>query len=777
MKKSKIGTFSPNKNKPFFSWYQYAEGYSDEFVSSELLKIGEVKSIYDPFGGSGTTMLFSSMMGIKSYYSEVNPVMRWVTETKINSVVDISKDVEFFLNSYNLLKSIIEKKSKNFKDAILNNGYDKFFDSSVLGKVLGIKKIINSIDAPEPHKRVFMLGLVSNIVEFSKMIKRGDMRYATEKELQRKNWDVVEVYISTISNYVKDIQTYGAEIKEKTIKLSDDSRDVNATDLVDCIITSPPYLNGTNYIRNTKLELFLLDFISDESELPYFHSKGIIAGINNVSKQNGIINYKYDFIQEILDELIPITYDSRIPKMIESYFDNMTEFFIKMKLILKNKGKLILDIGDSQFSGIHIPTHEILEKIALSLGYVKYSEEILRKRNSNNGMVLSQRILRFSLSKNQPSKIDFKQKAEEFMKLMPYTEQPYSSRNWGHDWHSLCSYQGKLKPAIAHHLISFFTNKGDRVLDPLCGVGTIPFEACLQGRIGIGNDMSSLAYTVTTSKITKPLIDDVLKVIDDLSEHINRNVDKVDITSYSTFGLNGKLPEYFHPDTYKEILSARQYFNNIPMSSASHFVKSCLLHVLHGNRPYALSRNSHPLTPYAPSGEFIYKNVINHIKNKVDLAYKKNNFEEFVFGESYNLDYNQLPTSIEAVDWIITSPPFADSIRFYINNWMRLWFSGWEPEDFKKADNMYLEGLQKKSFDIYISFFEMAYKVLNRNGKIIMHLGKTIRTDMAKELSDRVGDMFEVTYVGEENVEDLEKHGIKDKGATLIHQFLFLTKK
>ena len=47
---------------------------------------------------------------------------------------------------------------------------------------------------------------------------------------------------------------------------------------------------------------------------------------------------------------------------------------------------------------------------------------------------------------------------------------------------------------------------------------------------------------------------------------------------------------------------------------------SCMLHILHGNRPYALSRRSHPLTPYAPTGEFQYKNVIDKLKRKIDLS-------------------------------------------------------------------------------------------------------------------------------------------------------------
>ena len=59
-----------------------------------------------------------------------------------------------------------------------------------------------------------------------------------------------------------------------------------------------------------------------------------------------------------------------------------------------------MDIGDSQFSGIHIPTHELLEVLALQHGFKKYDEEILRKRFSNNGMELTQRVLRFELIKD-----------------------------------------------------------------------------------------------------------------------------------------------------------------------------------------------------------------------------------------------------------------------------------------------------------------------------------------------------------------------------------------
>jgi hypothetical protein len=234
-----------------------------------------------------------------------------------------------------------------------------------------------------------------------------------------------------------------------------------------------------------------------------------------------------------------------------------------------------------------------------------------------------------------------------------------------------------------------------------------------------------------------------------------------------------------NPFLFREILCAREYFiKKLPnMSAAEAMVFAAFLHVLHGNRPYALSRNSHPLTPYAPTGDFVYKNVVEHIREKLGLSYKKGDFSYYCNGQAIWGDYNNISNWDGKVDCIICSPPFADSIRFYMQNWMRLWLCGWEPEQFKAADDVFLDVKQKKDFSVYVSFFAMCSKVLKPSGKIILHLGKTDTVDMAAELSKYASEWFIEVYRAGENVKEIEKHGIKDKGATVEHQFLFLQKK
>ncbi len=377
--------------------------------------------------------------------------------------------------------------------------------------------------------------------------------------------------------------------------------------------------------------------------------------------------------------------------------------------------------------------------------------------------------------------MEFEEQARKFIEELPYRQGEYAGRNWGHPWHSLCSYHGKLKPAIAHMLVRDFTEPKDVIFDPLCGVGTIPFEACIQGRVGIGNDLSRMAYAVTKAKVQHPVKEDAYIILKRLEDYIEGNKSKFDIEPppYSDFGFNGKIPAYFEKNTYCVILAAREFFmKRKEITGPECMVLAAMLHILHGNRPYALSRNSHPLTPYAPTGEFVYKNVIEHIHDKLNIAYKKADLSKAYTGKSIHNDFSRVTINdVGAVDWIITSPPFTGSLRFYIQNWMRLWFVGWENEDFKQADMEFLEAKQKKNMNIYFDFFEMCSNVLKSDGKMILHLGNSKVCNMAEELAKRSVKYFDVVYGGGENVAAIEKHGIADKGATFEHQYLFLQKK
>jgi tRNA G10 N-methylase Trm11 len=66
--------------------------------------------------------------------------------------------------------------------------------------------------------------------------------------------------------------------------------------------------------------------------------------------------------------------------------------------------------------------------------------------------------------------------------------------------HYLFRYPAKFHPPVVRHLIKEYTAKGDVILDPFCGSGTLLIEAAVSGRSAIGSDVDPLAVFVARAK-------------------------------------------------------------------------------------------------------------------------------------------------------------------------------------------------------------------------------------------------------------------------------------
>ena len=252
---------------------------------------------------------------------------------------------------------------------------------------------------------------------------------------------------------------------------------------------------------------------------------------------------------------------------------------------------------------------------------------------------------------------DWHTKWENFKMEMPFKQHPFSKRNWGDDLHSLCSFYGKLKPAIAHHLIETFTSENDVIFDCFSGSGTVPFESALLGRRNYGIDINPISVVLSKAKVLKQDMEGCQLLMNQLNEYIKiTKLDPKYILKAESFGFNKTLKEYFHEKTFHEILKARLFFQNYPNQDGNYYlVLACLLHILHGNRPYALSRNSHPITPYAPTGDFIYKPLMSKLHAKVQKSLFCDKNGHFTEGGIFEQDImKSWHEDIQGIDAIIT---------------------------------------------------------------------------------------------------------------------------
>lgn len=785
-------TFKGGRKDPLQRWYPYLEGYSPKFVELILEQFSpDAKTVYDPFSGVGTTPLVTAGLNLQALYSEINPLLQFITKIKIDSRNLVGKKKVYIIENLNKILSSLDNLIENAPpdDKLLGTykatfGKSRFFDEHTFQRVLKSRFLIDSVACTSSiTANLLSIAILSSLVPSSLLQRAGDLRFKTKEELIKKKLDFIESIKSYLEIIIDDLKTI-EPLPRHPLLITEDARDIENIPFleIDTVITSPPYLNGTNYFRNTKVELWFLRSLQTNKDLGIFRQKSVTAGINDVC------NRQIDFelpvsVKQVVSNLQKNSYDPRIPKMVMHYFQDMGLIFRALKKHLKDKSVVAVDIGDSLYGDVHVPTDKLLTDVLSSVGYQFERDLELRKRTSRNGTILKQVLLIFKFKDKLKNGLNHQDKLWlskwlEFKTSLPHHAQPFAKRNWGHPLHSLCSYQGKIKPSLAYYLAKTFAVEGDTILDPFAGVGTIPFEAALNGVKSFGFDISPSALVIGHAKLAKPDSQKCLDLIEKLDSYIKENKPtKEEIEETNSFGFNNKLKDYFESETLTEILLARRYFQvNPPTNQSEALVISSLLHILHGNRPYALSRRSHGITPFAPTGDFKYKSLISHLKDKVNRSLKVSYPENFVEGKMFFQDATLWwPREVDNLDAIITSPPFFDSTRFHLANWMWLWFCGWGKEEFKAKPLSFVDERQKETFEVYEPILRQARERLKKNGLVIFHLGKSRKCDMASELAKIAERWFKVEDIFSEDVQHTESHGIRDKGTVVEHQFLVLS--
>ena len=400
-------TFKNSKNVPFQRWYPYIEGYSPNFVLSLIDKYcNDATLIYEPFAGTGTTLFASDMKGINTVYSEVNPLLRFLIDTKISVMTLSEKErMEMASELKKIIPNVLVEANNSSPSEELKQSYTNAFGDSIYlpdEQYILILKLRTYIDSVYNSNQKLLADLLtvavlSSLLSVSYLKKQGDVRFKTQAERANQEY-LVDVLPSKLELMVEDIKNLDFYMSKKHTLVCENAKNIGLESLeekISAVITSPPYLNGTNYFRNTKLELWFLGYIKTDRDLRYYRDEALTSGINDVkasySKDCEQLNSKT--LTETLLELDSKAYDKRIPLMARCYFNEMIQLFGGLADKLKEGAYILVDLGDSIFSNVHIKTDVILAEVLRDLGYKLKDRIVLRQRRSRNGELISQVLL------------------------------------------------------------------------------------------------------------------------------------------------------------------------------------------------------------------------------------------------------------------------------------------------------------------------------------------------------------------------------------------------
>ena len=275
-------------------------------------------------------------------------------------------------------------------------GYSEFFDNDVFADVLRCRTLIDDIGCATPlTARFLMIAVLRALIPASRLIRRGDLRFKTEKELARGHIKLRDEICAALAMIARDIKDLSS-VDQAPILLLENAKNLDRIPAlsIDAVITSPPYLNGTNYFRNTKVELWFLRCLKGREDLARFRFNSMTAGINDVTVSKPIGEMPLGVVP-IVKGLEANAYDTRIPRMIACFASEMHSILQALAGHTRKNGTIVIDIGDSSYAGVHVPTDQFIVESMDTAGFDLSDEFVLRQRYSRSQVKLTQKLLIF----------------------------------------------------------------------------------------------------------------------------------------------------------------------------------------------------------------------------------------------------------------------------------------------------------------------------------------------------------------------------------------------
>lgn len=367
---------------------------------------------------------------------------------------------------------------------------------------------------------------------------------------------------------------------------------------------------------------------------------------------------------------------------------------------------------------------------------------------------------------------------------------------WGDCLHRTCSYNAMFPIRIADFFIQKYSKENDVVLDPFSGRGTTLLQARILNRKSFASDLNPLSFVLSKTKEKNININELMSRIDELEKEWN----KIYYKKKYLYKINDveTMRIYYSDHNLCQLSFLREkigikWKNN---SYVDNFILSIILGLMHGPSKkdktssfFSISMsNNVSMSPnyvknYAINNSLIKpeNNLFELISNKITKIYNKrtNELKNAKLDAEFRLS-NALSISETWKDitptLIFTSPPYLNIINYTRQNWLKMWFLGYETDfDNRKIglDDFHNENSYINNF--LIKFMLECKLIMDFNSKLIMVIGDVKKGNKTFSISNHIDYIEQKTglYLIEMYIDDVNQkfkttnsHGVKAGKAT-----------
>lgn len=331
--------------------------------------------IFDPFSGSGTTLLEANINGIDAYGTEIDDIAKLIIKVK-TTVLD-ERQTNCLEQKYSELIGVISQSdAKAFRPRIDN--LEHWFCESTINELGRMKVYIDNIDDADVGD-FFRLCMVSIIKRVSNADDTSPKPYVSGKV--KKIPPTVEKEFTSVFRRYKQMITElsGIENMGRTNIIDGDALKFLVPEKIDLAITSPPYINAFDYGRTMRLENLWMATLTEEK---LREKKSLYVGTEKINvkqekselaileKSSLLKSYYYDIVEK----------DEKRALIVKKFFEDMQDNLNSVYRQMNEGGKYVIVIGNSTIRKVNVESWKVIEEIANDIGFktIQYFNYIIQ---------------------------------------------------------------------------------------------------------------------------------------------------------------------------------------------------------------------------------------------------------------------------------------------------------------------------------------------------------------------------------------------------------------
>lgn len=418
-------SYQLSKKNPLHSWLKYKEGFSAELVNILLdeMNVAPGDTIMDSFMGSGTTALVCQMRGINSVGYDIMPFSGDAIRAKSNVPRYDLAELETLIEDFRSLKMPESYSARTPCVTITESAYPEFNARFIQFATDWIAQSTCS----DALKNLFTLCVVNSLERCSYTAKDGQyLRWDSRSpkvinaNLERKRLgrkllpahccrEVIENFQTAVAEELAHVLADIRMIRPINLSATADFKEGSALfelpklaeDMLDGVITSPPYCNRYDYTRIYALELAYLG--CGEDDIKNLRQALLSCTVESKSKLEALRKYyaanRFGYISAAISSNVAFREimtalearklngdlnNNGVLRMVEGYFTELAFVYAELYRVCK-RGAMIAVVNDNvRYGGEIIPVDYLSTSFAEQFGFTPIKIYCLRQQKGNS---------------------------------------------------------------------------------------------------------------------------------------------------------------------------------------------------------------------------------------------------------------------------------------------------------------------------------------------------------------------------------------------------------